>query len=75
MHARLTIDSAGQVIIPELLRNELDLQPGDALELDSAGDQITLRPLRSADRLVKEHGVWVIGTGVAMNGGTYRGHT
>jgi AbrB family looped-hinge helix DNA binding protein len=63
MHACLTIDTAGKVVIPELLRKELNLNPGDSLEMDSVGDRITLRPLRVADRLVKEHGIWVIDAG------------
>jgi bifunctional DNA-binding transcriptional regulator/antitoxin component of YhaV-PrlF toxin-antitoxin module len=45
------------------LREKLHLEPGDALELESAGDQITLRPVRGTGPLVKEHGVWVFHTG------------
>jgi AbrB family looped-hinge helix DNA binding protein len=63
MSTRLTIDKAGRVIIPKPLREKLHLEPGDALELESAGDQITLRPVRGTGPLVKEHGVWVFHTG------------
>jgi AbrB family looped-hinge helix DNA binding protein len=46
MNVRLTIDKAGRVVIPKSLREELHLEPGDALEMESAGEQITLRPIR-----------------------------
>ena len=53
----------GRVVIPKLLREELHLQPGDTLELESAGEQITLRPVTGTGPLGKEHGVWVFHTG------------
>jgi AbrB family looped-hinge helix DNA binding protein len=59
MSARLTIDKAGRVVIPKPLREELHLEPGDSLEMESAGEQITLRPVRGTGPLTKEHGVWV----------------
>ena len=61
--ARLTIDSAGRVVIPKPLRDELDLAPGDTLELETAGENITLRPTRGTVPLAKEKGVWVFRTG------------
>jgi AbrB family looped-hinge helix DNA binding protein len=63
MNARLTIDSAGRVVLPKPLRDELDLAPGDSLELESAGEKITLRPVRASAPLTKEKGVWVFRTG------------
>jgi AbrB family looped-hinge helix DNA binding protein len=63
MNTRLTIDGAGRVVLPKPVRDELDLGPGDFLELESAGDKITLRPLRAAAPLTKEQGVWVFRTG------------
>ena len=53
MNARLTIDKAGRIVIPKPLREELHLEPGDDLELESAGEEITLRPVRGRDRLRK----------------------
>jgi AbrB family looped-hinge helix DNA binding protein len=44
MNVRLTIDKAGRVVILKPLREELHLEPGDALEVESVGEQITLRP-------------------------------
>ncbi len=55
----LTIAKAGRVVIPKRLREELHLEPGDSLEMETAGEQITLRPVRGAGPLTKEHGVWV----------------
>jgi AbrB family looped-hinge helix DNA binding protein len=63
MSTRLTIDKAGRVVIPKLLREELHLEPGDTLEMDMAGEQITLRPIRGTGPLTKEHGVWVFRSG------------
>ena len=63
MNTRLVIDKAGRVLIPKLLREELHLEPGDTLEMESTGEQITLRPLRGTGPLTKEHGVWVFHTG------------
>jgi AbrB family looped-hinge helix DNA binding protein len=59
MSTRLIIDKAGRVVIPKPLREELHLSPGDALEMDNAGEQIILRPVRGTGPLTKEHGVWV----------------
>jgi AbrB family transcriptional regulator (stage V sporulation protein T) len=59
MTTKLTLDRAGRVLIPKALRQELHLGPGDALQLDSEGEQITLRPVRPKALLKKEHGVWV----------------
>lgn len=63
MNTRLTIDKAGRVVIPKPLRKELHLEPGDSLEVESAGEQITLRPVRGTGPLTKEHGVWVFYSG------------
>jgi AbrB family looped-hinge helix DNA binding protein len=66
MPTRLVIDKAGRIVIPKPLREELRLEPGDALELENAGEQITLRPVRGTGPLTKEHGVWVFHTGQAL---------
>jgi AbrB family looped-hinge helix DNA binding protein len=66
MNTKLNLDKAGRIVIPKQLRDELQLQPGDALELESQGDQITLRPVRSSSPLVKEHGVWVFRAGQTL---------
>lgn len=59
MNGKLTIDRAGRIVIPKPIREGLHLKPGDSLELENEGDQITLRPIRPQPTLKKELGVWV----------------
>ena len=40
MTTKIVLDKAGRVVIPKRL--------GDSLQLESAGDQITLRPVRGS---------------------------
>lgn len=63
MSTLLTIDGAGRVVIPKPLRDQLNLAPGDTLELDTAGESIMLRPTRGTAPFTKEKGVWVFRTG------------
>ena len=63
MKSQLILDKAGRVVIPKPLREALNLEPGDALELERSGEGITLRPVRGTGPLTKEHGVWVFRTG------------
>jgi AbrB family looped-hinge helix DNA binding protein len=63
MNVHLTIHKAGRVVIPKSLREDLHLEPGDALEMESTGEQITLRPVRGTGPVKKEHSVWVFYTG------------
>jgi AbrB family looped-hinge helix DNA binding protein len=63
MNTRLIIDKAGRIVIPKPLREELRLGPGDTLDMESTGEQITLRPVRGTGPLKKEHGVWVFHSG------------
>jgi AbrB family looped-hinge helix DNA binding protein len=59
MTAKLILDQSGRLMIPKALRQELHLCPGDTVQLESEGEQITLRPLRPKALLKKEHGIWV----------------
>ena len=68
MQARVVLDKAGRVVIPKSLRDELSLEPGGALEIESAGDQVTQGPLRRTAPLTKEYGVWVLHTGHPRHG-------
>ena len=63
MTTQLTMDSAGRIVLPKPIRKELDIGPGDLLELESAGERITLRPVRGGGPLAKEKGVWVFRIG------------
>jgi AbrB family looped-hinge helix DNA binding protein len=66
MNARITVDSDGRILLPKPLREELHLGPGDTLEVESAGEQITLRPMRGTSPLIKERGVWVFRGGAPL---------
>lgn len=63
MNTTVTLDKAGRVVIPKTLRDEFHLAPGDSLTLESHGDSVTLRPVRSASALRKEQGIWVFRSG------------
>ncbi len=70
MTTKLTLDKAGRVVLPKPLRDELELAAGDVLELESRGEQITLRPVRGNAPLRKERGVWVYRTGRPLTAAT-----
>jgi AbrB family looped-hinge helix DNA binding protein len=66
MNMRLTIDKAGRVVIPKPLREELHLEAGDSLDMETSGEEITLRPARGTGPLTKEQGVWVFRVGQTL---------
>jgi AbrB family looped-hinge helix DNA binding protein len=66
----LTLDKSGRIVLPKPLRDELNLAPGDTLELETSGERITLQPVRSASPLQKERGVWVFRTGEKLSATT-----
>lgn len=51
-------------MLPKPVRDELQLSPGDSLEVDSSEERVILRPVRGNARIYKKQGVWV------MHGGT-----
>ena len=59
MSSTATVDKAGRVVIPKNLRDELRLLPGDTLSVESDGDLLLLRPVRSSSPLRKKRGIWV----------------
>jgi AbrB family looped-hinge helix DNA binding protein len=63
MNVRLAFDHAGDLVIPKPLREELYLEPGDTVEMESVGAEIALRSVPGTGSLTKEHGVWVLRTG------------
>ena len=66
----LTIDKAGRVVIPKILRDRLSLEAGDSLEIEQSGSSIVLRPVRSQSALVQEQGIWVLRTGHPLSSGS-----
>ncbi|MGC9200067.1 MAG: AbrB/MazE/SpoVT family DNA-binding domain-containing protein [Acidobacteriaceae bacterium] len=55
------------MVIPKPLRKALRLGPGDALDMEAVGEEITLRPVRGTGPLTKEHGVWVFRVGQPLS--------
>lgn len=66
MSATLNMDKAGRIVLPKPVRDELQLSPGDSLELEVSEDRIVLRPARIKPRLYKKQGIWVLHTGSPM---------
>jgi AbrB family looped-hinge helix DNA binding protein len=60
MVTTLTVDKAGRVVLPKPVREELQLGPGDSLELQSSDQEIILRPARGKARMYRKQGVWVL---------------
>jgi AbrB family looped-hinge helix DNA binding protein len=63
MNATITVDKAGRVVLPKPVRDKLQLQAGDSLELDSSGGEIVLRPIRRTAQMRLRDGIWVFRTG------------
>jgi AbrB family looped-hinge helix DNA binding protein len=60
MNATITVDRAGRIVLPKLLRDKLQLQAGDSLEIEASGEEITLRPVRAKARMQRVDGMWVV---------------
>ena len=69
MNAKLSMDRAGRVVLPKPIRDRLQLEPGESLEIESFDDHIVLRPIREHGRGVmrKELGMWVFDSGEPMD--------
>jgi AbrB family looped-hinge helix DNA binding protein len=56
----VTIDKAERIVLPKPIRDELQLSPGDALEVDSSEERLILCPLQGSSRIYKKQGGWVM---------------
>jgi AbrB family looped-hinge helix DNA binding protein len=65
MNTTLSIDRAGRLVLPKPVREQLQLEPGAPLELESFDDHIVLRPVRGNASMYKKQGVWVFRGGGA----------
>jgi len=59
----MNLGKSGRIVLRKRLRDELQLEPGVTLEIESSGDEIKLRPLRGHAPLRKKRGVWVFRSG------------
>ena len=70
MITTIAVDKAGRVVLPKPVRDALQLEAGDVLELRSSEDQIILQPVRGNASIRKKHGVWVYDAGQSLSTGT-----
>jgi AbrB family looped-hinge helix DNA binding protein len=67
MNTKLNLDKAGRIVLPKPIRDELQLEPGDELEISLSEEEITLRPARRKAALKKKQGVWVFRAGESLS--------
>jgi AbrB family looped-hinge helix DNA binding protein len=72
MNAKLHIDRAGRIVLPKPIRERLQLEPGESLEIESFDDHIVLRPVRLHATMRKELGVLVFDTGEPISASDVR---
>ena len=57
----VTMDSAGRIVIPKQLRDQLALRPGEELEIRNAGGKIEIEPqYEDCEIVVDDHGFPVL---------------
>jgi AbrB family looped-hinge helix DNA binding protein len=67
MITTVTIDKAGRIVLPKLVRDELQLSSSDSLELETSEERVILRPVRGKRRIYKKQGVWVFNSGEPLD--------
>lgn len=63
MSDTVTLDSTGRVVIPKGMRDELHLEAGDKLNVESDGNSVVLSRVRPEHRMRKKKGIWVFQAG------------
>lgn len=63
MNTTISMDRSGRLVLPKPIRQQLQLEPGEPLELESFEDHIVLRPVRATATAYKKHGILVFRTG------------
>ncbi|MGA7559111.1 MAG: AbrB/MazE/SpoVT family DNA-binding domain-containing protein [Terriglobales bacterium] len=64
MNATLSIDRAGRLVIPKPVRDQLQLEPGESLEMESFEDHVVLRPVRGNATAYRKRGILTFQTGL-----------
>jgi AbrB family looped-hinge helix DNA binding protein len=72
MNAKVSMDRAGRVVLPKPIRERLQLEPGESLEIESFEDHIVLRPVRQHATMRKERGILVFDTGEPLSASDVR---
>ncbi len=66
MKTMTRLDKSGRIVLPKAVRDRLRLEPGDAICIEVADDEATLRHASTESALTRESGIWVFGTGKAV---------
>lgn len=66
MNTTISVDRAGRLVLPKQVRQQLQLEPGESLEMESFEDHIVLRPVRGNASMHRKEGVWVFRTGAPL---------
>ncbi|MGA7968943.1 MAG: AbrB/MazE/SpoVT family DNA-binding domain-containing protein [Terriglobales bacterium] len=72
MNATLSIDRAGRLVLPKPVREQLQIEPGESLEMESFEDHVVLRPVRGSGAMRKKKGVWVFTGGTPLKASAVR---
>ncbi len=54
-----TLDKFGRIVIPERVREHLDLTPGTVLEIEAIGEDVVLKPVREEPQIPDKDGALV----------------
>jgi AbrB family looped-hinge helix DNA binding protein len=66
MTTTVSIDRAGRLVLPKQVRQQLQIEPGESLQVESFEDHIVLRPVRGSAPLHKKRGIWVFNAGAPL---------
>jgi AbrB family looped-hinge helix DNA binding protein len=72
MNTTISADRAGRLVLPKQVRQQLQLEPGESLEMESFEDHIVLRPVRGTASMHRKEGVWVFRAGAALKASVVR---
>jgi AbrB family looped-hinge helix DNA binding protein len=72
MNTTISIDNAGRLVLPKQVRQQLQIEPGESLELEAFEDHVVLRPVRGRGAMYQKGGVWVFGGGAPVKASTVR---
>jgi len=72
MNATISMDRAGRLVLPKPVREQLQLEPGESLEMESFEDHIVLRPVRGKASMYKKQGIWVFRGGAPLKASVVR---
>jgi AbrB family looped-hinge helix DNA binding protein len=72
MNTTISVDRAGRLVLPKQVRQQLQLEPGESLEMESFEDHIVLRPVRGNASMHRKEGVWVFRAGAPLKASVVR---